>query len=504
MPLWPVVVVLAAPSAAAVATYFMRARWGRYVTLAAAVAVFTSALWVLVRVSTSPYAGVEAYVTPVKDFILDPLASWILLIVSTIYLLIAIYAIGFTGREVEEGILRGGRASLMHSLINVFVLTMLLSSVSNNLFMLWVAIEATTLASAFLVALYGRAESLEAAWKYVIICSVGLVFSLYGTSLLYAEGSGRIGFNAAFWSSLITHRPLAASAAVLAAFIALLVGYGTKAGLAPMWTWLPDAHAEAPAPVSALLSGVLIKCAFIGLVRYVSLAAAYGVRVVPELTLALGLLSMCVASLFIIVSKDVKRLLAFHSVENMGIAAVGIGFATMTSVIGGLYHVLTHALVKTMLFLLSGMLIWIYGTRDMRFMGRLLKIHRVLGFIIVAGGLALGCSPPFAMFLSSYLVAYGGLLAGNLAAVIVYVAASAIVFAGIVSHTLHVSVGEPKANNSRYLPDGGGIVERFKAPKTCLAVLIAIITAVTVLGLYMPHTLHTILSYSAKEVLGSG
>ncbi len=504
MPLWPVVVVLAAPSAASVATYFMRADRGRYVTLASASAVAVAALWTLIKVSSTPYSGIDAYVTPVKDFILDPIASWILLIISMIYLLISVYAVGFTSKEVEEGVLRGGRASLMHSLINVFVLTMLLSSISNNVFMLWVAIEATTLASAFLVALYGRAESLEAAWKYVIICSVGLVFSLYGTSLLYAEGGARIGPNAVFWSSLMTHRAPAASTAVLAAFIALLVGYGTKAGLAPMWTWLPDAHAEAPAPVSALLSGVLIKCAFIGLVRYVSLATAYDVRVVPELTLALGLLSMCVASLFIIVSKDVKRLLAFHSVENMGIAAVGVGFATMTSVIGGLYHVLTHALVKTMLFLLSGMLIWIYGTRDMRFMGRLLKVHRVLGFIIVAGGLALGCSPPFAMFLSSYLVAYGGLLAGNLPAVIIYVAASAVVFAGIVSHTLHISVGEPRANSSKYLTDGGGVVARFKAPKTCLAVLIAVIATVTILGLYMPHTLYTVLSYSAKEVLGGG
>ncbi len=498
MPLWPVIAVLAAPSIASIVTYFISGRWGRYVTLASSVIVLSSSLSVLFKVSSMPYSGVSSYLTPVNDFILDPLASWILLIVSIMYFLISVYAIGFTGREEDLGVLRRGKSSLMHSLINVFVLTMLLSSVSNNVFMLWVAIEATTLASAFLVALYGKAESLEAAWKYVIICSVGLVFSLYGTSLLYAEGSKVVGPGAVLWSGLMTAHPRV-SMAVLAAFISLLIGYGTKAGLAPMWTWLPDAHAEAPAPVSALLSGVLIKCAFIGLVRYVALSVSYGLKLIPELTLALGLLSMCVAALFIIVSRDVKRLLAFHSVENMGIAAVGIGFATTTSVVGGLYHVLTHGLVKTMLFLLSGILLWIYGTRDMRFMGRLIRIHRVLGFILVIGGLALGCSPPFAMFLSSYLVAYGGLLAGNVPAVLIYVAASAVVFAGIVSHALHISLGRPKA-----LSADGGLPEAFKAPKTCLAVLIAIAALVTILGVYIPSTLHTILTYSAREVMGYG
>ncbi len=469
-------------------------------TLASSIIVLLTSLNVLVHVSSMPYEGIESYVTSVKDFILDPLATWMLFIVSLMYFFISLYSIGFTGREEELGELRGSKPSLLHSLMNVFVLTMLVSSISNNIFMLWVAIEATTLASAFLVALYGKAESLEAAWKYVVTCSVGLVFSLYGTSLLYAEGGKRIGFSAAFWSGLMTHPSHTGSLAIMVALISLIIGYGTKAGLAPMWTWLPDAHAEAPAPVSALLSGVLINCAFIGFVRYVSLSLAYDVSFIPKLSLALGLLSMWVAAFFIIVSRDVKRLFAYSTVENVGVLATGIGFATTTSVVGSLYHMLTHGLLKTMLFLLSGILLWIYGTRDMRFMGELLRLHKVLGFIIVVGGFALGCSPPFATFLSFYLIAYGGLLAGNLVAVILYAIASAVVFAGIMSRTLHISMGKPKDVRRSY----GGEFDRFKAPKTCIVVLIVIVALIAILGVYMPRLFHSVLVYSAKEVIGSG
>jgi len=495
MALWQFLpAILGAPAIASVVTAFVPSRGGRFVTIASAVTILVS---VFALDYSAISSGVLGKIVVVGDgyFVLDPLALWMLSVLSIVYTFISIYLAPFTSKEIEEGMLDERRARLLHSLANVFILTMLLSVVSNNIFLLWASVEATTLASAFLVSLYGKATSLEAGWKYVVICSVGLVFSLFGTALLYSFASRVIGAKALLWSQLVSHRgALAAGLGTSLALSALIIGYGTKAGLVPMWTWLPDAHAEAPAPISAMLSGILIKCAFLGVVRYSMIALSLGLREVQYLVLFMGLASMWLAAFFIVTSRDLKRLLAFHSVENIGISATGIGFATSLAAMGGLYHLMTHGLVKAMLFLLSGAALWIYGTRDMRLMGRLLRINRALAAVIVAGGLALGCSPPFAMFLSSFLVAYGGLEGGYLPLVILYAAASAIVFAGIVTHVIHIAVGEPR----KEVENPG----RSRVPVACVAVLIAMLILITLLGVYIPHPLREILSYASKEFIG--
>jgi len=494
-PLIYLALILGAPAIASIVTAFTPSRSGRYVTIAAALTILVNTL-ALDRYALASGMVRRVAVVGGGYFVLDPLALWMLTVLAIVYTFISLYLAPFTLKEIEEGALDERRARLLHSLANVFILTMLLSVVGNNIFLLWASVEATTLASAFLVSLYGKATSLEAGWKYVVICSVGLVFSLFGTALLYSFASRVIGAKALLWSQLVSHREaLAAGFGTSLALAALIIGYGTKAGLVPMWTWLPDAHAEAPAPISAMLSGILIKCAFLGVVRYSMIALSLGLREVQYLVLFMGLASMWLAAFFIVTSRDLKRLLAFHSVENIGISATGIGFATSLAAMGGLYHLLTHGLVKAMLFLLSGAALWIYGTRDMRLMGRLLRMNRALAAVIVAGGLALGCSPPFAMFLSSFLVAYGGLEGGYLPLVILYIVASAIVFAGIVTHVIHIATGEPRSEVSDS--------QRKRVPLACIAVLLAMLVLITLLGVYIPHPLRDILSYASREFVGA-
>ena len=349
---------------------------------------------------------------------LDPAGVLVLGVASVLFSVAAVYAVGYLAREAlaggEGGAGKGrawpGREALFTACLLFFLATMTLVAVSQNLGVLWVAVEATTLASAPLIFFHRHHRSLEATWKYLLICSVGIAVALLGNFFLALATAGPGSTPGS--GSLVVSR-LVADAAGLhvrwlrAAFVLLLVGYGTKMGLAPLHTWLPDAHAEAPSMVSALLSGALLNCAFLGILRaYQVVSAAGETRFAGGLLVDMGLFSMALAAVFIVAQPDYKRLLAYSSVEHMGILAVGVGLGG-GAVFGAMLHLVNHSLAKGMLFLVAGNLLAAYrstATARVRGAGAVLP---VTGALWVAGLLAITGTPPFGPFLSELTILKG-------------------------------------------------------------------------------------------------
>ena len=289
-------------------------------------------------------------------FVIDPLAAIFVALIGLVGLLTGLYAVAYVRHDVAHGELTPSKHKLFFAFFQFFVFTMMLAVTSNNIVLTWVAVEATTLGSAFLVGLYGRRSSLEAAWKYVIICTVGVAFGLYGTVLTFADGAAAFGDpeKAVFWTSLTAEAARLDPMLAKIAFVFVLIGFGTKAGLFPMHGWLPDAHSEAPSPVSALLSGVLLKCALFVVIRYLAVTSrAVGPEFPQMLLLALGFLSVTVAVFLFLVQKDLKRKLAYSSVEHVGLIAIGLGFGGPLGVGAALLHAINHSFAKSLIFCAS-------------------------------------------------------------------------------------------------------------------------------------------------------
>lgn len=303
------------------------------------------ALWV---VQTAADAG-EIFAAGLWLHI-DGLGGLFLAILGVIGFLTGVYSIGYMRHEVAHGELSPVTLCDYYGFFHLFLFTMLLVVTSNNLIVMWAAIEATTLSSAFLVGIYGQRSSLESAWKYIIICTVGVAFGLFGTVLVYANAASVMpqAEMAISWSEVLKQSSLLDPTLMLLAFVFVLIGFGTKTGLFPMHAWLPDAHSEAPSPVSALLSAVLLNCALLVLIRYyIIICQAIGSDFPNRLLLIFGMLSVAVAAFFILVQRDIKRLLAYSSVENMGLVAVALGIGGPLGIFAALLHTLNHSLAKT-------------------------------------------------------------------------------------------------------------------------------------------------------------
>ena len=255
---------------------------------------------------------------------IDGLSAFFIFVVSVVAFAAALYSIGYIKRDILGGFISEKKARVYYFLFNLFCLSMLVVPVVNNLGMLWVAIEMTTLVSAFLVGFYNNKSSVEAAWKYIIICSVGIIFALLGTILFYYALTNATGLKSLNFSDIASNAGSLNVNIVKLAFIFILVGYGTKAGLAPMHTWLPDAHSQAVSPISALLSGVLLKTALYAILRFgMIVIKCAGFAYFSKLMILLGVISLVISGAFVLVQKDLKRLLAYSSIEHMGIICIG-------------------------------------------------------------------------------------------------------------------------------------------------------------------------------------
>src|SRR5579864_1692412 len=300
----------------------------------------------------------------------DALSGVTLLIIAWVGATATLYSVGYLradlkvhGQPDPEAL---GHARLYYALLDLFLFSMLVVPVTNSLGVLWIAVEGTTLASLFLVSYYRTQEALEAAWKYIIVGSVGIALALFGTILTYYAAVRVLGTSYDLnWSVLVPVAGQLNPDVMRLAILFIIIGYGTKAGLAPMHTWLPDAHSEAPSPISALLSGVLLHCAMYAILRFYALATpAIGHEYPDRLLLGFGLLSLVIATLFILRQRDYKRLLAYSSVEHMGLVAIGIAFGGALGLAGALLQLVNHAATKSLMFFASGQVLLRYGTKD--------------------------------------------------------------------------------------------------------------------------------------------
>lgn len=387
------------------------------------------------------------------------------------------------------------RLAGFYAIFQLFLFTMLLAVTANNVIMMWVAVEATTLGSAFLMGFYGQRSSLEAAWKYMVICTVGVAFGLYGVVLVYSNAASLLGDHggAAQWTTLLTVAQQLDPALTRIAFVFVLIGFGTKAGFFPMHAWLPDAHSEAPSPVSALLSAVLLNCALLIVIRFHMLASrALGPGFSETLLLAFGLMSVAVAALFILSQRHIKRLLAYSSVENMGLIAIALGLGGPLGVMAALFHTVNHSLAKALLFCGSGNVLLKYGTPDMGSVKGLLRAAPLTAMLFGAGALALGGIPPFNVFYSEFLIVAAGFSQGHVALTIVVLLLLTIVLAGLARMLAAILFGPA--------PDQ---VEPGEAGWLTLLPLILLMLAMLAIGLFMPDSLQTLLREASQLVLAA-
>lgn len=392
-----------------------------------------------VTIASGPVAAVGQWVW------IDPLAAIFIGLVGIVGFLTGLYSLSYIRHDVAHGLLTPARHKLYYGFFNLFLFTMLLAVTANNIVMMWVAIEATTLGSAFLVGIYGKRSSLEAAWKYVIICTVGVAFGLYGTVLTFANGSEVLADpeGAILWTTLVANAKLLDPMLAKLAFVFVLIGFGTKAGIFPMHAWLPDAHSEAPSPVSALLSGVLLKCALFVIIRYYAITMqAVGPEFPQLLLLTLGIASVAVSAFLIFVQHDFKRKLAYHSVEHVGLIVVGLGVGGPLGIAAALLHTINHSFTKALLFCGSGNVLMKYGTRDLQSVKGILRIAPVSGLLIMAGALALAGFPPFNVFVSEFLVFAAGLEAGYPTLMVVTALLFTVTVAALIDIIAHSVLGK--------------------------------------------------------------
>ncbi len=424
---------------------------------------------------------------------IDSLSGLFLSLLGIIGFLTGLYSIGYMRHEVDHGEISVATLCYYYGFFHLFLFTMLLVVTSNNLIVMWAAIEATTLSSAFLVGIYGQRSSLEAAWKYIIICTVGVAFGLFGTVLVYANAASFMAEpdHAIFWTEVLKESSKLDPTLMVLAFVFVLIGFGTKTGLFPMHAWLPDAHSEAPSPVSALLSAVLLNCALLVLIRYyIIICHAIGDRFPNTLLLVFGMLSVGVAAFFILVQQDMKRLLAYSSVENMGLVAVALGIGGPLGILAALLHTLNHSLAKTLLFCGSGNVLLKYGTRNMDVVCGMLKVMPLTAVLLGGGALALGGMPPFNIFLSEFMTVTAGLAAEHLVVTLVLLLLLTLVLGGLVRMVAKVLFATPPQQVV-----GGELGWLTTVPMVLLLVMML------VMGTHIPQPVSRLLAGASSIVL---
>ena len=427
--------------------------------------------------------------------VVDPLGCIFLGLVAVVGLLTGLYSIGYLRHDLRHGEITAKDLGRYYGFFHLFLFTMALAVTSNNLIMMWVSIEATTLTSVFLVGFYGRKTSLEAAWKYVVICTVGVAFGLYGTVLVFANANAVLANSqtAILWTEVVTHAASLDHAIIPIAFAFVLIGFGTKAGLVPMHAWMPDAYSEAPSPSSALLTAGLANCALLVIIRYAVIAAKASGPESPEtLLLIFGILSIAVAAPLIFVQRDLKRLLAYSSVENMGLIALGLGVGGPLGVSAALLHAINHGLAKTLMFCCSGNVLMKYGTRNLDAVKGVLRVAPVSGFLLIAGALALAGAPPFNVFVSEFLTVTAGITAGYAWLMVICLLLLTIVLASF-ALLIGGSILGPA-------PD---TVRRGDLGALTLAPLGLTLALVLLMGLHVPEPVAQILTQATNTVVGA-
>jgi hydrogenase-4 component F len=438
----------------------------------------------------APLAGWDGFLY------VDPLGGFFLMTVTGVTLLAALGSIGYVAAQEDRGELSGFQVRLYFTFFGLFASLMLAALETGNLGLLFVLVEASTLASAALVGIEGRARSLEAAWKYIIISSLGVTIALAGTLFLFYSASAlHLGSNLGLtWPYLLAHARALAPQSLRLAFLLAVVGYGTKVGLAPMHTWLPDAHAEAPSPASAMLSAALLNTGMYAIIRFLAIAhGRLGTTYPRAVLLSFGFASIVIGALFMVRRGNFKRLFAYSSVEHMGIIAVALGFGGILGLYGALLQTLNHALAKAVLFLSSGDVALRYRTREADEVTGLLAAVPVTGGALLLATFAVLGSPPFGLFLSELTIVRAGFAYGSPVFPLLLLALLGLAFVAFARTTTGMVTGSPPAQLAS--PYRGRAVAAVTA-----APLILGLAALLVLGLWIPAGLDAVLRHSIGAI----
>ena len=357
------------------------------------------------------------FATAVSLFVVEPKSGPYLLVddLNKVFIVLttfvsfttSVFSASYIEHEIEIGRLKLTYVRFYHSMYQVMMFGMNLALVANNIGLMWVAIEMATLTTVLMVGIYRTHEALEAAWKYFILGSVGIALALFGTILVYMAAKPVIGegLNAMVWTVLVQHAAKFDPALLNVAFVFLLLGYGTKVGLAPLHAWLPDAHAEGPTPISAVLSGLLLNVALYALLRFKMLLALNPVAIAPgPLMVTMGLISCVFAAFMLYRRRDIKRMFAYSSIEHMGIIVFAFGMGGPLANFAALLHMTMHSLTKSAIFFAVGHIAQVKGTQKIADMGGLTVSNPVLGWGLVLGVVAIAGLPPLGIFMSEFLV----------------------------------------------------------------------------------------------------
>lgn len=362
-------------------------------------------------------AAFLTFATAVSLFVVEPVSGPYLLVddLNKVFIVLttfvsfttSAFSASYIGHEIEIGRLKLSYVRFYHAMYQVLMFAMNLALVANNIGLMWVAIEIATLTTVLMVGIYRTHEALEAAWKYFILGSVGIALALFGTILVYMAAKPVIGegLYAMVWTVLITRAADFDPALLNVAFVFLLLGYGTKVGLAPLHAWLPDAHAEGPTPISAVLSGLLLNVALYALLRFKMLLALNPAAIAPgPLMVTMGLISTVFAAFMLYRRRDIKRMFAYSSIEHMGIIVFAFGMGGPLANFAGLLHMTMHSLTKSAIFFAVGHIAQVKGTQKIANMGGLTVTNPVLGWGLVLGVVAIAGLPPLGIFMSEFLV----------------------------------------------------------------------------------------------------
>jgi len=415
----------------------------------------------------------------------DGLSAWLDLIVGFVGATGTLYAVGYQGEEHDRGHLSLRRFKQFFCLFDLYLAAMLTAVNVENVAVMWIAIEGSTLSAALLIGFERSKAALEAGWKYIILSSVGIALALFGTILVYYSSEHVLGVtsDALRWPDLYRAAESLDPSAIMVAFIFVLIGYGTKAGVAPMHSWLPDAHAEAPTPVSAMLSANMLTVAVYAILRFKAVAdRTLGPGFSGKLMVGFGLFSIGVAAIFLLVQKDHKRLFAYSSIEHIGISLVGFGVGG-AGVFAGFWHLLNHALAKSAAFYGAGLVVLRHEHKVLERVPGLLRQMPLAGAAILVAGFALGGMPPSGLFVSEFLITTGAYrtrpeVAYGLLGLLT------LAFATLLYQVLRMALGAP-------LEDGRPLSKRCRAfTGAAIGVNVA---AMAVIGLQMPPALRTLL-----------
>lgn len=396
-------------------------------------------------------------------FHVDALGALFVLIIGLIGFCIAVYSVGLVRQLTDDGKYGPSQVKQYYAFYSLFLFTMLLAATTNNIIIMWAAIEATTLASALLVALKNTHHALEATWKYIMVCTAGVAFGLFGTLLIYANAADVITdpHMAAFISGIMPEADKLDPAIVRLAFAFIVIGFGTKAEVFPMHTWMPDTLSQAPGSISALLSGVVLKCSMLIIIRFDMLASrAIGGDFPHLLLLIVGVCSIVFSSFALFAQKDIKRKLAYSSCENAGVIMLCLGIGGPLGIAAALLHSMFHGLAKSLCFCLTENVEHAFGTRDLTQIKGIVERAPITAALMVVGFLALAGFPPFAMFISEFMTFVAAFAAGSpwwlvvivaLALTVAISGLTRVVITSVFGKTLHEPVDTEHRESSAWM-----------------------------------------------------